>query len=166
MAFGHDYSFGSKKYPSIIRKLSALLAWPYYTCKRFLLGEDPNCLAKLGDIYVELGAYKLAVSCFEGFLVYSGNAWIHMQLGHSYWQMGNREKSLEHWRKSYELWKAPILGAQLAKMEIEYGNMDMAKFLYLEVKDQVEKLDEHALEMLREVESKLKTANDNADPPK
>lgn len=155
MTFGYDKAFGEKKYPSIIRKLSALLAWPYYVCKRFLLGEDPNCLAKLGDIYVEIGAYKLAVSCLEGFLVYSGNAWIHMQLGHSYWQMGNREKGLEHWRKSYELWKAPILGVQLAKMEAEYGNMDMAKSLYLEVKDQVEKLDERALLMLHEVESKL-----------
>jgi tetratricopeptide (TPR) repeat protein len=164
MIFGYDETFGEKKYPGILRKFSAMTTWPYYALRNiFLRGKDPYCLAKLGDIYVELGMYKLAIRNFEKSLLYGAFGCVHMQLGHSFWQLGDRNSGLRHWRKGYETWKAPILGAQVAKMELELGHTEEAKKMYLEVKDKKEQLDECALAMLQEVESKLKTMGIDID---
>jgi tetratricopeptide (TPR) repeat protein len=140
----------------MVRRIVALFAIPYWSVAYLLMGMDDEYYhIKLGDAYIQLALYWMAVKHFKKALKEKERAWSHMQLGWALFNCNQFDDALQHTRRAYELWPSPILAASLAKTECSSGNYDKAKILVQAARRAEAQLDEPSLAILSETEVQL-----------
>lgn len=148
-----------------LRALVAMLTLPYWTVAYALWGLDSMTYhMKIGDALLAMGLCSWASRHFATVLENGDSAWAHMQLGYALFQLREYDKGLLHYRRGYVLWPNPMFAVQLAKSEMDLGNLKEARELAEAAERERGHLDPFSLDMLDSVRRDLQSRKAGHEP--
>lgn len=95
--------------------------------------EEEEFYIPKANYCADIGWYNAAIKTYKKALNESNNPLIHSALGWCYAEVGDNEKSVEHYRIAYDKKNYPEIGIGLAYAEYNVGNIKEFQNIYLKL---------------------------------